>query len=136
MQPLFSHYVEAHSLSDRLRFTPGDFFTDDLPHADVLIMGMILHDWDLSTKQMLIRKAYDALKRGGTLIIYELLIDDARKTSVPGLLMSFNMLIETKGGFDFTGADCIGRTRMPVLPTVAWCRLPVLTARSSAESRA
>jgi hypothetical protein len=28
-----------------------------------------------------------------------------------GLLMSLNMLIESKGGFDFTGADCRGWMR-------------------------
>ena len=34
--------------------------------------------------------------------------DDARRTSTAGLLSSLNMLIMTEGGFDFTGADCIG----------------------------
>jgi hypothetical protein len=109
--PIFSHYVASHGLTDRLRFTPGDFFTDDLPRADVLVMGMILHDFDLPTKRMLIGKAHAALEKGGSLIIHELLIDDARRTNLPGLLMSLNMLIETKGGFDYTGADCIGWTR-------------------------
>jgi hypothetical protein len=40
--------------------------------------------------------------------VYELLIDDERRVHVPGLLTSLNMLIETRGGFDYTGADCIG----------------------------
>jgi hypothetical protein len=40
------------------------------------------------------------------LVVHEALIDDARKTNAFGLLMSLNMLIETPGGFDFTGADC------------------------------
>lgn len=40
------------------------------------------------------------------MIVHEALIDDARKTNGFGLLMSLNMLIETPGGFDFTGADC------------------------------
>jgi hypothetical protein len=40
-----------------------------------------------------------------------MLIDDERRTHLPGLLMSLNMLIETRGGFDFTGADCIGWMR-------------------------
>ena len=106
--PIFSSYVASHRLSDRLRFIPGNFLIDDLPHADVLIMGHILHDWDLPTKRMLIAKAHAALEKGGSLIVCELLIDDARKTHLPGLLMSLNMLIETRGGFDFTGADCIG----------------------------
>jgi len=111
VEPIFSRYVAAHGLSDRLRFIPGDFFADDLPQADVLVMGLILHDWDLPTKRMLIGKAHAALEKGGSLIVYELLIDDARRAHLPGLLMSLNMLIETRGGFDFTGADCIGWMR-------------------------
>jgi len=106
--PVFSRYVASHGMSERLRFVPGNFFVDDLPRADVLIMGMILHDWNLSTKRMLIKKAYEALEPGGSLIVYEFLIDDARRKHLPGLLMSLNMLIESRGGFDYTGADCIG----------------------------
>jgi len=111
VEPMFSRHVASHGLADRLRFVPGDFFVDDLPRADVLVMGLILHDWDLPTKRMLIGKAHAALEKGGSLIIYELMIDDARRSHVPGLLMSLNMLIETRGGFDYTCADCIGWTR-------------------------
>ena len=109
--PSFARYVESRGLKERLRFVPGDFFADDLPRADVLIMGLILHDWDLPTKRMLIGKAHAALEKGGSLIVYEFLIDDERRTHLPGLLMSLNMLIETRGGFDYTGADCIGWMR-------------------------
>jgi hypothetical protein len=57
-------------------------------------------------KKLLLAKAYAALPDGGALIIYESLIDDARRQHAFGLLMSLTMLIETTGGFDFTGADC------------------------------
>jgi hypothetical protein len=79
-----------------------------MPKADVITMGHILHDWDLETKEMLIRKAYAALPPGGALVIYEAIIDDDRRHNAFGLLMSLNMLIETPGGFDYTGADCMG----------------------------
>jgi hypothetical protein len=98
----------AHNLSDRLRFCAGDFFADALPKTDVIIMGHILHDWDLAQKRQLLAKAYDALPDGGALIVYEALIDDARRENAFGLLMSLNMLIETAGGFDYSGADCQG----------------------------
>ena len=107
----FERYVRSHGLSDRLRFHPGDFFNDAFPSADVFVMGHILHDWDLPTKKMLLKKAHDALPPGGALIVYDLMIDDARRANVSGLLMSLNMLIETPGGFDYTGADCIGWMR-------------------------
>ena len=38
--------------------------------------------------------------------MFESLIDDERRENAFGLLMSLNMLIETPGGFDYTGADC------------------------------
>jgi hypothetical protein len=109
--PVFKEYVEAHGLSDRLRFYPGNFFEDPLPSADVLVMGHVLHDWDLAVKKLLLSKAHEALPSGGALIVYETIIDDERHENVVGLLMSLNMLIETIGGSDFTGADCIGWMR-------------------------
>jgi hypothetical protein len=109
--PAFENYVREHGLSHRLRFYPGNFLTDPLPAGDVLVMGRVLHNWDLPTKRMLLRKAYDVLPAGGVLIVYERLIDDERRTSAAGLLGSLNMLLMTTGGFDYSGADCIGWMR-------------------------
>src|SRR5215510_1420661 len=106
VQPIFEAYASKRGVGARMRFYAGDFFKEPLPKADVLIMGHILHDWDLDEKMMLLRKAYEALPPNGALIVHEALIDDARKSNATGLLMSLNMLIETHGGFDFTGADC------------------------------
>ena len=108
LESAFDAFVSQFGLGERLRFTGGDFFADPLPEADVLVMGHILHDWDLDEKRTLLQKAYDALPDGGALIVYEAIIDDDRRQNVFGLLMSLNMLIETPGGFDYTGADCQG----------------------------
>jgi hypothetical protein len=109
--PIFEEYVAANKLSDRLRFMPGNFFDDPLPSAEVITMGHILHDWNLDEKRTLLDKAYQTLPESGVLIVFEALIDDERKENVFGLLMSLNMLIETPGGFDYTGADCSGWMR-------------------------
>ena len=106
--PVFEEYIEHHGLSSRVKFQPGSFFTDAIPSAEVIMMGHILHDWNLEEKRMLIAKAYAALPKGGALLVYEAIIDDDRSKNAFGLLMSLNMLIETAGGFDYTGADCIG----------------------------
>jgi len=108
---LFDRYVQNHALSDRLRFYPGDFLSDPLPAAEVLVLGRVLHNWDLATKKMLLKKAHDALPAQGVLIVYERLIDDERRTNSAGLLSSLNMLLMRTGGFDFTGADCIAWMR-------------------------
>ena len=106
--PVFEDYIAENGLAERVRFKGGSFFTDDLPTADVLLFGHILHDWDLPTKQMLLAKAYAALPSGGAVVVYDAIIDDDRRQNAFGLMMSLNMLIETPGGFDYSGADCIG----------------------------
>ena len=106
--PIFEDYVTANGLAGRVKFHPGSFFDSPIPSADVVMMGHILHDWNLEDKKMLIRKAYEAVPTGGALVVYEAIIDDDRSQNAFGLLMSLNMLIETPGGFDYTAADCIG----------------------------
>ena len=104
--PIFNEYVTAAGVVGRLAFQAGDFFKQELPKTDVILMGHILHDWDLPAKKMLVKKAYEALPAGGAYIVYDAIIDDERAQNAFGLLMSLNMLIETPGGFDYTGADC------------------------------
>ncbi len=109
--PIAEKAIAAAGLSDRVKAVSGDFFADPLPQADVITMGLILHDWNLDRKMHLIRSAYDALPEGGAFIIVENLIDDARRENAFGLMMSLNMLIEFGDAFDFTGSDFAG-----------WCR--------------
>ena len=108
---MFEAYVAEKGFAERLHFRAGDFFEDPLPAAEVIIMGHILHDWDLAQKRTLIAKAYAVLPAGGALVAYDAVIDDERRQNALGLLMSLNMLIETRGGFDYTGVDCTGWMR-------------------------
>jgi predicted O-methyltransferase YrrM len=109
--PIAEKAIEAAGLSDRVTAAAGDFFAEPLPRADVITMGLILHDWNLDRKMHLIRAAYEALPERGALIVIENLIDDARRQNAFGLMMSLNMLIEFGDAFDFTGSDFAG-----------WCR--------------
>jgi cyclopropane fatty-acyl-phospholipid synthase-like methyltransferase len=105
VEPIAAKSIAAAGLSQRVRTASGDFFNDPLPKADVITMGMILHDWNLEKKQHLIRSAYRALPPGGAFVAIEALIDDQRRQNVFGLLMSLNMLIEFGDAFDYSGAD-------------------------------
>lgn len=122
VQPIAQRSIAAAGLSDRVTTAAGDFFEDPLPKADVITMGMILHDWNLERKMHLIRSAYDALPEDGALVAIEALIDDERRENTFGLLMSLNMLIEFGDAFDFSAADfrgwCseVGFRRFEVIP--------------------
>jgi hypothetical protein len=121
VEPIAGRHIAAAGLQSRVKTAAGDFFAEPLPKADVITMGMILHDWNLEKKMHLIRAAYDALPPGGALVAIEALIDDARRENVQGLLMSLNMLIEFGDAFDYSGADfrgwCkeVGFTRFEVI---------------------
>lgn len=114
--------IAAAGLADRVSAQSLDFFAEPLPQADVITMGMILHDWNLEKKMHLIRAAYDALPPGGAFVVIENLIDDARRENAFGLMMSLNMLVEFGDAFDYTAADfsrwCheVGFSRTEVIP--------------------
>jgi len=111
LRAAFEEYAVECKVADRLSFAGGDFFNDPLPSADVIVLGRVLHNWDLQTKKMLLAKAYQATPVGGAVIVYDMLIDDDRRTSSASLLSSLNMLLWTTGGFGYTAADCTGWMR-------------------------
>jgi 2-polyprenyl-3-methyl-5-hydroxy-6-metoxy-1,4-benzoquinol methylase len=111
VEPIAQRWIARETDVERVRTVSGDFLREPLPKADVITMGMILHDWNLEKKKHLVRLAYDALSPGGAFIAIENLIDDERRKNAFGLMMSLNMLIEFGDAFDFTGADFWG-----------WCR--------------
>ena len=103
--PIANERINKFQLQDRVTTANGDFFKDQFPKADIVVMGNILHDWDEETKLMLMKKAYDALPAGGVFVAIEAVIDDERNKNAFGLMMSINMLIETGKGFDYSFAD-------------------------------
>jgi hypothetical protein len=109
--PIAEREIAKAGLSDQVRAQSVDFLTQPLPGADIITMGMILHDWNLEGKRHLVRAAYESLRKGGAFVVIENLIDDARRENAFGLMMSLNMLIEFGDAFDFTARDFDG-----------WCR--------------
>lgn len=105
VEPVARRRIEEHGLGDRVEARSIDFWQDPLPPADVITMGNVLHDWGLDGKKRLMAGARESLPDGGALVAIENVVDDERRDNAFGLLMSLNMLIETRAGFDFTGAE-------------------------------
>jgi SAM-dependent methyltransferase len=106
LRPLFEEHTAAHGIADRTRFLVGDFFGEPLPEADVLIFGHILHDWDEQQRRELIRQAYQAVRPGGAVVVYDRMIDDDRRENSVCLLGCLNLLLVTPGGSEYTVAQC------------------------------
>ena len=110
-RPWFENCTKRHTI-----FCPGFGFSlansrDPYSAADTVVFGRVLHNWNLSTKKLLLTKAYEALPYKGEIIIYERLIDDDRRTNANALLSSLHMLLMTSGGFDFSAAECMNWLR-------------------------
>lgn len=105
VEPIAKENLKNMGLTEKVKTTSGDFFTDEFPKVDVITMGNILHDWGKEDKKILIKKAYEALPKGGAFVVIENIIDANRSKNTFGLLMSLNMLIETPEGYDFSTAD-------------------------------
>jgi SAM-dependent methyltransferase len=106
VREVFEEHMEKLGLTGKITFQGGDFFTQPLPSADVLIFGHVLHDWNPNLRKDLIRKAYEALPSGGYLLVYDPMIDDERQTNDYSLITSLHMMLISPGGSEYTAADC------------------------------
>jgi SAM-dependent methyltransferase len=97
VEPYLREAGRAHGVADRLDFVPGDFFNDDLPEGDCIAFGYVLSDWTDQTCLGLLRKAYQACRPGGRVLIMERLFDDDRRGPLATAVMNLEMHVETKG---------------------------------------
>ncbi|WP_245589456.1 acetylserotonin O-methyltransferase [Amycolatopsis balhimycina] len=109
--PALNEAANAHlaglGVADRVTFQPGDFFADELPTADVLILGHVLHNWSPEQRKQLVELCYAALEPGGALLVYDAMLDD-EPGSISKLLVSLNMLLVTEGGSEYPVGECLG----------------------------
>ncbi|MFC0508985.1 methyltransferase [Micromonospora costi] len=99
--------IAEAGLGERIGSVAGDFLADpELPGGhDVVLLSMILHDWDEPTNRALLARCHAALPPGGAIVVCELLLDDDRTGPPEAALMGMNMLVETEGGRNYSGAE-------------------------------
>lgn len=105
--PAFDEHMERLGTKGRIDFTGGDFFVDPLPSGEVLVMGHVLHNWSAEQRLGLIKKAYQAVRPGGALLVYDRMVDE-RPTDLVNLLISLDMLLVTHGGSEYSAQECRG----------------------------
>ncbi|UCG33487.1 MAG: methyltransferase domain-containing protein [Phycisphaerales bacterium] len=104
--PIAQRHIEAEGLADRVRLVAGDFAADPLPAgADLAWLGAIVHQNSRQQNRRLFGSVFAALKRGGRLLIRDVLMDESRTSPPAGALFAVNMLVATEGGGTFTFAE-------------------------------
>jgi len=89
-----------------IEFVAGDFGQDELPSADLIALGRILHSRSDSDAIALLRKLYERLPAGGGVLIVERFLDGATDR-VDAHMNSLHMLVSTRGGSERTAAAYI-----------------------------
>ena len=103
--PIAAGKIAEAGLTDRIETAGGNFFEHLPKEHDVHLLSMVLHDWGEAKNRALLRRSFEALPSGGAVVISELLVNDEKTGPAPAALMSFNMLIETEGGRNYTPAE-------------------------------
>ncbi|WP_051173917.1 methyltransferase [Amycolatopsis orientalis] len=105
LAPLADELLKDLGVADRVKFTGGDFFTQLMPAVDVLILGHVLADWPTESRLDLIDRAYAALPPGGTIVVYDAMIDRADER-LDTLLQRINSAIIRDDNSQYSVEDC------------------------------
>jgi hypothetical protein len=96
--PLAEQHIAEHGMAGKVHVVPGDFFAEPLPAgADVITLGYVLDDWADERCEVILRRCFDALAPGGTVLVLEKVLHDDRTGPVSAALMNLNMLVATEG---------------------------------------
>ena len=91
--------LERGGLLERVEIVGGDFYVDALPAGhDLVLLSAIIHQNGPAQNRALYEKCRDALEPGGSLVIRDILMDDAHTEPAGGALFALHMLVATEGG--------------------------------------
>ncbi|KAK1894316.1 Acetylserotonin O-methyltransferase [Dissostichus eleginoides] len=82
---------------DAVEFQSGDFFSDEIPPADLYVLARIIHDWPEEKCVTLLKKIHDSCRPGGGVLLVEALLFENRRGPVTAQIFSLNMLVQTEG---------------------------------------
>ena len=100
-----SRYIDTGGVEDRVDTTAVNMFREPWPKGyDAVFFSNIWHDWNFRTCAWLAERAYEALPRGGRIMLHEMLLDDDGAGPATTAAFSMLMLLATQGQ-QFTFAE-------------------------------
>ncbi len=95
--------VEEAALEDRIRLKPGNFLEDSFDGSyQVALMSDILHYQNSATNAALVRKIYDHVEPGGSLVIKDRFLDVSRTSPAWTTAFAVHIMVNTEHGDCFT----------------------------------
>lgn len=88
--------IDASGFDGRIELAGGDFFQEVPSGGDVYLLKHILHDWNDSECETILRTIHRAAAPGSKLVLVEMLLPDEPQPS-PVTLMDMNMMVMVGG---------------------------------------
>ncbi|BBD57041.1 O-methyltransferase family protein [Planktothrix agardhii CCAP 1459/11A] len=100
-------HIDQKQLTDRIKVMGGDIFVDEFPKdQDCFLFIHVLVIWSLDKNTSLLRRAYQALKPGGSLIIFNMMTSDEEDGPLMAALdSSYFVSIPHEGGMIYSWSD-------------------------------
>ncbi|MFM6192577.1 MAG: methyltransferase [Planktothrix sp.] len=100
-------HIDQKQLTDRIKVMGGDIFVDEFPKdQDCFLFIHVLVIWSLDKNTSLLRRAYQALKPGGSLIIFNMMTSDQEDGPLMAALdSSYFVSIPHEGGMIYSWSD-------------------------------
>jgi SAM-dependent methyltransferase len=107
--PITKKFIDKEGFSNRIKTFTGDYTTDELPDGfDLVFLSAIIHSNSLETNQNLMRKCFNALNKGGKIVIQDWIMNHDRTQPTSGAIFAINMLVGTEAGDCFTEQEVTG----------------------------
>ncbi len=98
--------IQNEFAGNNMNFLSGDLLVDDFgSQYDCIFISSVLHDYSIIENIDILSRVYKALKRGGKLVIHQMIINDDRTSPMLSALQSINLLVNTPAGNSYTYAD-------------------------------
>ncbi|XP_048586373.1 acetylserotonin O-methyltransferase [Nematostella vectensis] len=91
-----SHFkppADEYPNQDNVTLISGDFFTDELPKADLYTLRNIVHDWGDDKVDLLLEKVFKALPSGGGILLGEMLMPEDKTGHLLSNILSMIMFM-------------------------------------------
>lgn len=90
--------MAGSGFGDRIATVDADMLAEPWPRGhDVVLLSNVLHNWDESACQELLDKAFDTLPESGSVVVHEILLDDAKDGPLTAACLSVVMLLSHRG---------------------------------------
>lgn len=127
-RPFAEKTIARFGVGERVRFVDGNFLKDPVPSGfDVAWLSQILHSENPERCRAIVAKTVGALEPGGTILVHEFLLNNAKDGPLHPALFSLNMLLSTDGGRAYSGAEIAAMLEAAGVQDIRHLDLPALS---------